>query len=218
MCGVWGLLHWLSGKESTCSTGVAGDPGSILGGEDPLDEGVATHSSILTWRIPWTEEPGGLRSMGLQRVGHNWSNWARTHTCEEGWHCSISCCSCSWDCKLKEEKRHTLKLVTVNTLFSSSKSYPSIPSALAQIPSLLGPACFWQLLSCHFWISNHLALTGSCSLWVVFSWCLVIGDCTESLVYDSAVLCSVAPLCPTLCNPMDVARQAPLSMEFPRQE
>jgi len=38
-----------------------------LGGEDPLEEGMATHSSILAWRIPWTEEPGGLQSMGLQR-------------------------------------------------------------------------------------------------------------------------------------------------------
>ena len=43
-----------------------------LGWEDPLDEGLATHSSILVWRIPWTEEPGGLQFMGLQRVRHNW--------------------------------------------------------------------------------------------------------------------------------------------------
>ena len=41
-----------------------------LGGEDPLEKGMATHSSILAWRIPWTEEPGGLQSMGFQRVGH----------------------------------------------------------------------------------------------------------------------------------------------------
>ena len=39
--------------------------------EDPLKEGMATHSSILAWRIPWTEESGGLQSMGLQRVGHD---------------------------------------------------------------------------------------------------------------------------------------------------
>ena len=44
-----------------------------LGWEDPLEEGMATHSSILAWRIPWTEEPGGLQSMGSQRVGHNWA-------------------------------------------------------------------------------------------------------------------------------------------------
>ena len=42
-----------------------------LGQEDPLEEEMATHSSILAWRTPWTEEPGGLQSMGLQRVGHN---------------------------------------------------------------------------------------------------------------------------------------------------
>ena len=41
-----------------------------LGWEDPLEEGMATHSSILAWRIPWTEEPGRLQSMGSQRVGH----------------------------------------------------------------------------------------------------------------------------------------------------
>ena len=40
--------------------------------EDPLEKGMAIHSSILTWRIPWTEEPGGLQSMGLQRVRHDW--------------------------------------------------------------------------------------------------------------------------------------------------
>ena len=43
-----------------------------LGQEDPLEKGMATHSSILAWRIPWTEEPGGLQSMGLQRVSHDW--------------------------------------------------------------------------------------------------------------------------------------------------
>ena len=45
-----------------------------LGQEDPLEKGMATHSSTLAWRIPWTEEPGGLQSMGLQRVGHDGSN------------------------------------------------------------------------------------------------------------------------------------------------
>ena len=39
--------------------------------EDPLEEGMATHASILAWRIPWTEEPGGLQSIESQRVGHN---------------------------------------------------------------------------------------------------------------------------------------------------
>ena len=42
-----------------------------LGQKDPLEESMATHSNILAWRIPWTEEPGGLQSMGLQRVRHD---------------------------------------------------------------------------------------------------------------------------------------------------
>ena len=45
--------------------------GQSLGGNDPLEEDMLTHSSMLAWRIPWTEEPGGLQSMGAQRVGHN---------------------------------------------------------------------------------------------------------------------------------------------------
>ena len=50
-----------------------------LGGADPLQEGMATHSSIPAWRIPWTEEPGRLQSIGSPRVRHNWSNLARWH-------------------------------------------------------------------------------------------------------------------------------------------
>ena len=52
-----------------------------LGQEDPLKEGRAAHSRILTWRIPWTEEPGRLQSVWLQRAGHDWSDLARAHTC-----------------------------------------------------------------------------------------------------------------------------------------
>ena len=47
------------------------DTGQSLGQEDPLEEGMATHSSILAWRIPWTEDPGSLPSIGSQRVGYN---------------------------------------------------------------------------------------------------------------------------------------------------
>ena len=56
------------GKESACNTG---DPGSIPGWEISPGEGMATHSSILAWRIPWAEEPGRLQSMGSKRVGHD---------------------------------------------------------------------------------------------------------------------------------------------------
>ena len=62
----------LGGKESTCN---AGDLSLIPGWEDPLEKGMATHSSILAWRIPWTEESGRLQSMGSQRVGYNWATF-----------------------------------------------------------------------------------------------------------------------------------------------
>ena len=51
-----------------------------LGQEDPLEEGMATHSNVLAWRTPWTEEPGGLQSMGSQRIGHDWSDSMHAHT------------------------------------------------------------------------------------------------------------------------------------------
>ena len=92
LCLIWNinknLPQWLSGEESSFSAGDAGDRGSLdlthvaqetwvqsLGQEDPLEEEMATHSNILAWRIPWTEEPGGLQSTGLQL-----SHWAHTHT------------------------------------------------------------------------------------------------------------------------------------------
>ena len=54
-----------------------------LGWEDPVEQGMATHFSILAWNITWTEELSGLQTMGLQRVEHNWSNLARTHAGQE---------------------------------------------------------------------------------------------------------------------------------------
>ena len=63
-------------KNLPTISGDLGDAGLIeedagLGQEDPLEEGMATHSSILAWRIPWTKEPGGLQSIGSQKVGHD---------------------------------------------------------------------------------------------------------------------------------------------------
>ena len=55
----------------------------FLGWENYLEVGMATHFSILAWRIPWTEEPGRLHSIGLQRIGHDWSDLELD--CEENW-------------------------------------------------------------------------------------------------------------------------------------
>ena len=55
-------------KNPPANEGDIRDTDSILGQEVPLEEGMATHTSILAWRIPWTEEPGGLQSRGLKRL------------------------------------------------------------------------------------------------------------------------------------------------------
>ena len=55
-------------KKLSANAGDIRDMSSILGWEDPLEEGMATHSSILAWRIAWTEEPGGLQSMGCKEM------------------------------------------------------------------------------------------------------------------------------------------------------
>ena len=58
-------------KNPPANAGDTGDAGSISGLRRSLEEGMATHSSILAWRISWTEEPGGLWSIGLQKVRHD---------------------------------------------------------------------------------------------------------------------------------------------------
>ena len=66
-------LHWGCPGGSAVKNLLARQEPQVLslGRDDPLEEGMTTHSSILAWRIPWTEEPGGLRSIGLHRVGHD---------------------------------------------------------------------------------------------------------------------------------------------------
>ena len=73
----------------------------VLSLEDPLEKKIATHSCILAWRIPWTEEPGRLQSMESQRVGHNWETNTHTHThmyftlYTLNFTCYVSVCCCS---------------------------------------------------------------------------------------------------------------------------
>ena len=70
-CQNWASQVGLVVKNPPASAGDVRDTGSLLGQEDPLEEGMATYSSILTWRIPWTEEPGRLESLRSQRIGHD---------------------------------------------------------------------------------------------------------------------------------------------------
>ena len=62
---MWGFSGGSDAKESALN---AGNPGLIPGSEDPLEKSMAAHSSILAWRILWTEEPGGLQAIGLQSL------------------------------------------------------------------------------------------------------------------------------------------------------
>ena len=72
------LMGHVVGTESTCNAEDTGGGGSLPGsGRSPGGEGITTHSSILAWRIPWIEEPGGLQSIGSQRVRHDYSDLAQ---------------------------------------------------------------------------------------------------------------------------------------------
>ena len=75
-----GFPWCLSSKERVWNAGATEDPGLIPGSEDSLEKVMATHSSILSWRIPWTAELGGLQSTGLQRVDTTEVTW---HTDDE---------------------------------------------------------------------------------------------------------------------------------------
>ena len=77
--GLGGILDSPGGSSGRESSYNAGD----LGWEDPLEKGMATHSGILAWRIPWIEEPERLQSMGLQRVGHD------LVTEQQSWSCLV---------------------------------------------------------------------------------------------------------------------------------
>ena len=72
-----------AGKESACN---AGDPASIPGSVRSPGEGMATHYSILPWRIPWIEEPRGLQPLGSQRVGYDWVTFTFTFKQEMGFY------------------------------------------------------------------------------------------------------------------------------------
>ena len=97
-----------------------------LGLEDPLEKKMATHSSILAWRIPWTEEPGGQQSMGLQRVRHDLGAKTATTTqnvfCKEGvrefesFFKSLEKKRLShktWDCKIPRRKERKIPLASI---------------------------------------------------------------------------------------------------------
>ena len=78
---LWASEVVLMVKSLPANAGDKRDVGSIPGSGDPMEEGMATHSSILTWRIPWTEEPNRLQSIGLQKLRHDWRDLGHRHAC-----------------------------------------------------------------------------------------------------------------------------------------
>ena len=94
-------------------------PGSITGREDPLEKGMATHSNSLAWKIPWTEELGGLQSMGSQRIGYDWAANTFFLSCI----CTIEslCCISETNTALKINYTLTKSLKKGNTNDSNMK-------------------------------------------------------------------------------------------------
>ena len=75
----WASQVALVVKNPSANGGDVRDAGLIPGSGRSLEKGMTTHSSILAWRIPWIEEPGRHQSLGLKRIGHEWSHWPCTH-------------------------------------------------------------------------------------------------------------------------------------------
>ena len=117
-----------------------------LGQEDPLEKEMATHSSILAWRIPWTEEPGGLQSTGSQRVGHDWAT--------------------SLSLLLYLQSRNDFLLISPHTHASQSFYIFFFPPACT-------PACLYSYVYSHIFIhmfpSVHTHCMTSTELWR--EWC-----------------------------------------------
>ena len=115
-----------------------------LGQEDPLKIGTATHSSILAWRIPWTEEPGRLQSMGLQRLRHDWSDLGCMHTENEVYPIYTSLyvpgfmSTCSKNTQLLEDYQSLVELRTWSgCLCGSPCVWTSAPLICNPSPNLL---------------------------------------------------------------------------------
>ena len=94
-----------------------------LGQEDPLEEEMATHSSIFAWRLPWTEEAGRLQSMGSQRIGHSWKKIV------------------SLLCKVKHQQQQKLSSSVLDCLFSTCVFATQVASSKMELqaePKILG--------------------------------------------------------------------------------
>ena len=162
-----------------------------LGQEDPLEKEMATHSSILAWKIPWTEDPGRLQSMGSQRVRHNWATslsdchstyklnklgdniqpWCIPFAIlNQSWHCSMSGSNC---CFLSCIQVYVCQSCILSPcLFNFFAQYISLKSF--PCPSLSPRVCS---NSCLLSLWCYLTISSSAAL---FSFCLQSFPASES--------------------------------------
>ena len=134
-----------------------------LGGKDPLVKGMATHSSILAWRISWTEKPGGLPSMGSHRVGHDWSDlgaeWL-THTLNKQRYNRIRVTTRRWIWLLKcRNSSWNLRNINLTIHILVKSLYSKNTAKLSEM--LAGKSCYFNKTK------FRLAKDFSKSLWTI---------------------------------------------------
>ena len=204
------LPRWLSGKESACQLG---DADSIPGSRSSPGEGDAIHSSILAWKIPWTEEPGGLESMELQELDTTW--WLNIYIHSQG-------------VPEKVLKMYYVIEIQWSIMTSPFTEVPTLSEKIYIHPSF--PIIshyyftFYQSLHFHLWAKalpfpNHVSFPTKilssglqelvCLMLLYPSptvpWLFVLMGYLGSKVHSNVCVCVclVAQSCPTLCNPMD---------------
>ena len=170
-----GLLKWYSGKESACQCRrlkrCGFDP---YGQEDPVEKEMATCSTILAWRIPWTVEPGGLQSMGSQRVECDWAtNHTHTHTHTHA-HTRLTLCLTFWG--------------TASSVFQSNCPIYVPTSTVLRL--LISPCLPQDLLSVVFIISILVGVKWDISLWL--PWLLMTSSIFSRASWQTAC-CKASP-------------------------
>ena len=149
-----------------------------LGWEDPLEKGIAAHSSILAWRIPWKEELGGLQSMGSQRVGHNWAT--NTFTL-------LSSKQCMWHYDIGLSKLYLgIKKHNLNWHHS-------------ELSKILIKEIYWMAILIFFFLMTQFSSQwfSSCCIWILYSVGQSVQEfychCESWLKYRFRKLASISP-------------------------
>ena len=145
-----------------------------LGQEDALEECMATHSSIVAWEIPWTEEPSGLQSLGSQSIGHDWNDWTGAQTGTANFKqtclCKLAHPGCrpvpSWQLNFRKQlpmQTMLLNWMNIYFLLTLMKRLPLI--AMCQCVTIHQGSSLIDLFCCdHVWASSFKE--GATSQWL----------------------------------------------------